>query len=556
MKFYFSETLLFEDCYGIHFTQDHIGTNYRGPWDDFGHIITFKMFFFSDTAPFKKNSIGNIKILYRDGENTSSFFKSKGKKVKDKIFDITDILNIKVLVSIGEDINFYKKIKSVFNDDLIVNSVLEKICDASRSIENNEYYSKWDGYSGSFMRGSSSNAILKNGYAIACGNYVRDSVFDLNLNDIGVEFEPVTFRFNAKREVGGGGNICLLIGKNGVGKTHILKNLSELIAGVRNPDENNPLPCFNKIIIVAYSPFENFYTEKEIFIKLQERYSDKDSKPNNKSFERKRLHVNEYSYIGFRSEKGVFDIKNPDVQSAKSIFNIIKYDYSNIWWHNESKFELVEKTLKLSIDFDYISLTSKSGEDILLSKDGYNSREILRKEIDYEKGVAFKKNERIVPLSSGQKIYAYMIPSIISEIEDESLLVVDEPELYLHPELEVGLISMIKYILANTESFAIIATHSSILAREIKKDSITILRKNCNITKSYPPSIETYGESIDAITSEVFDDEYITKPYQKEIDSLLSRGVKVSKISRNVGNDALTYMLSKDSNDDITVEDE
>lgn len=46
-----------------------------------------------------------------------------------------------------------------------------------------------------------------------------------------------------------------------------------------------------------------------------------------------------------------------------------------------------------------------------------------------------------------------MIPAIISELEEESLLILDEPELYLHPELEVGLINMLKNILDETKSF-------------------------------------------------------------------------------------------------------
>lgn len=57
----------------------------------------------------------------------------------------------------------------------------------------------------------------------------------------------------------------------------------------------------------------------------------------------------------------------------------------------------------------------------------------------------------------------------MSEIEEESLLILDEPELYLHPELEVNLINMIKNILNETNSYSIIATHSSIIAREVEK---------------------------------------------------------------------------------------
>lgn len=155
------------------------------------------------------------------------------------------------------------------------------------------------------------------------------------------------------------------------------------------------------------------------------------------------------------------------------------------------------------------------------------------------------------------KIYTYMIPAIISELDEESLLILDEPELYLHPELEVGLINMLKYILDETKSFSIIATHSSILTREVERNAVTILRKEQGNTKVFKPSIETYGESIDVIISEVFDDEYISKPYQKEIDKYFIQGSSsVSEIKGYIGNDALVYALSKSDDDKISVEDE
>lgn len=53
MIFYFSETLNIEKFEGIHLLQDHIGTNFKGPWDDFDYIITFQVFHVSNQS--KKN---------------------------------------------------------------------------------------------------------------------------------------------------------------------------------------------------------------------------------------------------------------------------------------------------------------------------------------------------------------------------------------------------------------------------------------------------------------------------------------------------------------------
>ncbi|MCX9009430.1 ATP-binding protein [Citrobacter portucalensis] len=548
MNFYYSETLLIDKYPGIHLLQDHIGTNYSVPWDDFGYIITFKVYFVREIDKIK---IGNIKMLSKANENTSIYFKSYGQEIEPKITSIDNILSENKLVSIGEDIDYYKKINSLFKPDKI-DTLLESLCDASYFHINHSDYSEWDGYSGSLMRGSSSAAILKKGYQIAVGRYNPTTKFELNIESLGDSFDPINFKFDLDRKVGKS-NICLLIGKNGVGKTHILKKISEVITGVTDGEEHPPY--FHKLIVIAYSPFEEFYTENEIFDKLTAKYSRQGSSVNKKSLKRKRLHVNEYSYIGFRNQEGDFNPNYPVIKSVESFIKILSYDEDNYWWTEKTRFQLLKETLSNSIEFDSISILDNDENEIFINeKTKINA---IKESINLNRGLVFKKDGVIVPLSSGQKIYTYMIPAIISELEDESLLILDEPELYLHPELEVGLINMLKYILDETKSFSIIATHSSILTREVGRSAVTILRKIEGNTKVFRSSIETYGESIDVIISEVFDDEYVSKPYQKEIDKyFIQNSSSVSEIKGYIGNDALAYALSKSDDEKLSVEDE
>ncbi|MCM7454873.1 ATP-binding protein [Enterobacter hormaechei] len=548
MNYYYSETLQIDKYPGIHLLQDHIGTNYSVPWDDFGYVITFKLYYVRESDKIK---IGNMKMLSKESENTSSYFKKYGNEIESKVISINKLLDENKLVSIGEDIDYYKKINSLFKPEQI-DSILESLCDAGYFHRNQEKYSEWGGYSGSLMRGSSSAAILKKGYQIAVGRYNPTTKFDLNIESLGDSFDPLSFKFDLDRKVGKS-NICLLIGKNGVGKTHILKKISEVITGVTDGEEHPPY--FHKLIVIAYSPFEDFYTEKEIFNKLTLKYSREGATSNKKSLKRQRLHVNEYSYIGFRNQEGLFEAKYPVVKSVESIIKILTYDEENNWWNENTRFRLLKETLSISIDFDSISILDNDGKEIII--DERIKINNIKGSINLENGLIFKKGDAIIPLSSGQKIYTYMLPAIISELEEESLLILDEPELYLHPELEVGLINMLKYILSETKSFSLIATHSSILTREVERKAVTILRKIEGKTKAYQSSVETYGESIDVIVSEVFDDEYVRKPYQKEIDKyLVHDGSSISEIKKFIGNDALAYVLSKSDDEKISVEDE
>lgn len=144
MNFYYSETLLIDKYPGIHLLQDHIGTNYGVPWDDFGYIITFKVYFVRDIDKIK---IGNIKMLSKANENTSIYFKSHGQEIEPKIINIDNILSENKLVSIGEDIDYYKKINSLFKLEQIDN-LLESLCDAGYFHMNYSDYSKWGGIQG------------------------------------------------------------------------------------------------------------------------------------------------------------------------------------------------------------------------------------------------------------------------------------------------------------------------------------------------------------------------------------------------------------------------
>ncbi|HFF5287517.1 TPA: AAA family ATPase, partial [Acinetobacter baumannii] len=267
----------------------------------------------------------------------------------------------------------------------------------------------------------------------------------------------------------------------------------------------------------------------------------------------KRIPVNKYSYIGFRNENNYFDKDYPKKRSVDAILSIINYDEENLWWGEINKRELLKDTLSLSIDFDDIVVVNTKGEYISID-DVYN---IDSNHLDKNKGLFFRKNMDIIALSSGQEIYSYLIPTLISEIESETLLLVDEPELYLHPGLELGLMKMLKKLLKAFKSFAVIATHSSIITREVDRDAVKILKREENYTTITLPSIQTYGADIESIISEVFEDNLESKIYEDVIDELIqdNTDVTVKKVNEEFGDAGLIYFISKSSDETIEFED-
>ncbi|RQX84576.1 ATP-binding protein [Burkholderia anthina] len=550
IKFFYSTDFDIESLEGFHLLQDHVGTHYRAPWDDFDYIVTFQV---HRSHNRQRQSFGEIKVLVNGYQDTSKYFIEHGTP-DGKSIDITDLLKPDKVVSLASDIDYYQRLRKALSDDAL--TYLDGICDASYNYVQFPQYSTWPGFSGSLFRdGTAARAILKKGKQIALGRYIPEKKFDITVDDLPQTFDPVTFNFDNERALGRT-NINLVIGKNGVGKTTILRRIVDHIAGLAANGQS--WPYFHKVIVAAHSPFEDFDTKNALIDRLREHYALPDTvAPSQKDrHERQQLYVNEYSYIGFKNDDNAFSLSWPKEHSAKSLVKIMEYDNDNLWWTEDSRFDRLFDTLRLSIDFDCLSLSTCDGGKLEFRKEESASRKTIRERktsIDFEKGITFNKDGRALSLSSGQRVYSYLLPCLVAEIDEESLLIIDEPELYLHPTMEIGLINMVKYLLTKTTSNAIIATHSSVMAREVERDGITLLRHVDGRTQSSRPGFETFGAPIDLIIGEAFDDYRIKKPYEETLDRVVtsygSAEHAILAIGQQIGDDALAYITAKFEDD-------
>lgn len=541
---------------GFHLLQDHMGTNHSSPWNDYDYIVKFKLYYVDELS---KQNLGFLRLLIKEQKDTSKFLIEKGEEVEKNIYKIENAISQEIAVSLPLDIDYYHKLNKLLTTNSI-DQFLALICDASYFYSKISTYRSWDGFSGTLMReGSSSEAILRKGHQIATGRYSPEESFTINVELAPESYDPVQFFFDNTREISKT-NINLLIGKNGVGKSFLLKELSEIITGVQKIDDK--WPYFHKLIVVAYSPFEDFYTKDGLLDELDKKYSKRKKIKKTKTPSRRRMNVNEYAYVGFRNESGKFSVDWPKKHSVEALVNILKFDKENNWWEEKGRFEILKETLSLSIDFDSIAVKLMgSDEFFVIDSASYKTIEAIEISASKEDGLFFIKNDKALSLSSGQLIYSYMIPAIVSEIEDESLIILDEPELYLHPHLEVGLIDMMKHLLSATSSYSLIATHSAILTREVEKKAVKILRRKNGRTEISAPSFETYGESLETIVGEVFDDYTTVKPFQNDIMRYVSSEEDVDsiikKIGFDIGDEALAYIASEISVDsDYLIEDE
>lgn len=107
--------------------------------------------------------------------------------------------------------------------------------------------------------------------------------------------------------------------------------------------------------------------------------------------------------------------------------------------------------------------------------------------------------------SSGQHILVCTLTEVLANIENESIILFDEPEIHLHPNAVANTMRMLNRMLEEYNSYAIIATHSPLIIQEIPSMYIQILERENDVLTVRRPIIECFGENVTQITNEVFD---------------------------------------------------
>ena len=335
-------------------------------------------------------------------------------------------------------------------------------------------------------------------------------------------------------------DINVLIGSNGIGKSYTLKIITDYIlkiglGDIRDLERKEILPFdmrpnFSNLILVSYSVFEEFYVDV-----LDKSVKNKDS----------------YKYFGLRERRSkdekIDDFHKisigkqiPRIDATKAIFKMLYENYQfgdQIWWVN--KFLLAQETLKKAFQFEYIAIEKPQIEiegdyDIL---EVNNKNYILINEklersynlsnldfINDKCTIEFIEENKIIELSSGQKLFSYIVLNILGELKKESLILIDEPELFLHPNLEIEFIGLLKSILKPFNSKAILATHSLSIVREIPSRCVHIYKESneWGLQISNPP-FQTFGADMQRISTYVFGDKSLTKPFEEWLEAYFQK---------------------------------
>ncbi|KHT11671.1 AAA family ATPase [Pectobacterium brasiliense] len=422
--------------------------NYR--WNDFGFFTTFFLYVSQDWNLIK---IGELKIGFvGQDENTET---------KDLIEDgIESLANN--FFSLGQSPEYYHNLGCLHKDskNRILSALKDIPSDYDRlnEIEGELVFQK------SLSRYVSVSSIVQ--FREILHGYDSQKTFGLKLN-LNSSVNP---EFNVYQNSKPPTNIHVLIGRNGVGKSHLLRMI------VNNIDKENGIITNQNGLKVSASYFGLLlYFSLSIF-----------DKPFDGAM------FNEGDFNTNQAKKryiGIFDYTSGEL---KDLENDLALEFSHALYSclygSEIKKRLWSKAVKsLEVDVNFRELNLS------------NLEKIPQNDLITQSFNLFKS------LSSGHSAVIYNLTHIIELVENKTICIFDEPENHLHPPLLSAFIRTLSDILSENNGMAIIATHSPVILQEIPRSCIWKMHRfNDEIVDYARPNIETFGESVGEITAEVF----------------------------------------------------
>ena len=151
-------------------------------------------------------------------------------------------------------------------------------------------------------------------------------------------------------------------------------------------------------------------------------------------------------------------------------------------------------------------------------------------------------------LSSGQRHILHMMTSLFSHIHMSSLVVIDEPEVHLHPKALIEFMDALQKTMVLFDSFAIIATHSPLIVREIITSNVyRMIRHDLNNSSIAKVSFNTFGEDIALLYARIFhydeDDSIFTRLISQRAWKYKSADKLINFVENNMGDIGLNARM-------------
>lgn len=272
-------------------------------------------------------------------------------------------------------------------------------------------------------------------------------------------------------------NIHVLIGRNGVGKTHLLDRMSRALVGVETETDDvgvvdfeteaaDDTTDFSKVVSISFSAFDSLAPVKP--------QPGKD-----------------YVYVGLKRPPVKSEGKLKEVAPKSPAMLAREFGSSVLSCLRGERLERWRNALRhLEADpvFAEVRVADLAGD--------YGDED--------EEAKKARAQDLYRKLSSGHKIVLLTMTKLVEQVEETSLVLLDEPESHLHPPLLSAFVRALSDLLTDRNGVSVIATHSPVVLQEVPLECVWILHRVGSHTRANRPTLETFGENVSILTHEVF----------------------------------------------------
>lgn len=470
-------------------------------WDDwFKYNTMYNVFYFDEDGD--RTRIGEVKI----GQ-----FGMKGEQRRAETPEEFEMLPGEFF-SLGQDDSYYQKLSEL--GDEFREEYLVAMRDVARDSELFERSLAEDVTGVSLLRFVSDKSVTGQFRRMALGG-ARLTAYSFTYTPPpwGRGNKPPTYKFKVLPESSPPTNVHVLIGRNGVGKTHAVNQMTNALVrpeegsfgdfAWETANDDDEADTFPNIISVTFSAFDPFQPL-----------------PNRTN----KLSSVRYQYIGLKhvgsdEEGNPKPPKSPDDLAAdfgQSVQVILTQNAKSERWKRALTLLESDRIFKQAEVWRLIDLNHELHESLERKE---ASRELRKKARDlYSK------------LSSGHKIVLLTITRVVETLEERSLVLLDEPEAHLHPPLLSALIRSLSDLLVNRNGVAIVATHSPVILQEVPRTCVWRIRRTGRQTRIERPATETFGENVGTLTHAIFGLEVTDSGFHKLISNAVDEGLSYEQI--------------------------
>ena len=391
--------------------------------------------------------------------------------------------------SLGQETSYYSNIKNILGDNAM--SFLNAMKDAAAFSRISDDFVNDSGFRHSLLRDNSADTALNLGRYVLAGfdpdervnfTYKTRLAFSSDYDfNIKFDFGRINQEDNFNR-------VIAIIGENGVGKTSLLYNLAKSIANQRKECFSPHHPLFTKVVAASYSMFDRFYDI------------------NARAFN--------FEYCGMHNNAG-------GLMTLEQLIARHQRNAETINVLNRGK------NLK---KFLCNILPNEMLEDL------------------FENGSIFKYNvykDNYAKMSSGQTMLTNLIIDITANVRSNCLIMIDEPEVHLHPNAITQIINVVNLVCERFSSCCIMATHSPLVIQSLLSRNVLIMERDVDgMPVIRQMRVESLGENLTTINEEIFSNGQRDKYYRRLIEKAVEGKESMEQVLQELQNGDLPMSLT------------